>query len=109
DDTEARKADLPVVDEPVASPAGSAAIRTGSYRCRYAGAMMLFPYLNLVGAQGIFATCTGGPARRYGDLGVLTTATLGFALGAGTVEGRQAPAPGRDRRRGGTCGHPGAG
>ena len=39
---------------PVASPAGSAAIGTGSYRCRYAGAMMLFPYLDLVGAQGIF-------------------------------------------------------
>ena len=47
---------------------------------------MLFPYLDLVGAQGIFATCTGGPARRYGDQHVLTTATLGFALGAGTVE-----------------------
>jgi len=47
---------------------------------------MLFPYLHVVGAQGIFATLTGGPARRYGDLGVLTTATLGFALGAGTVE-----------------------
>src|SRR5665647_230134 len=86
DDTEATKADLPVVAEPVAPPAGSAAIGTGSYRCRYAGAMMLFPYLHVVGAQGIFATLTGGPARRYGDLGVLTTATLGFALGAGTVE-----------------------
>jgi hypothetical protein len=72
---------------PVASPAGSAAIGTGSYRCRYAGAMMLYPYLDLVGAQTIFATLTGGPARRYGDLSVLTTATLGFALGAGTVEG----------------------
>src|SRR5450756_2016392 len=91
DDTEATKADPePVVDEPatelVAPPAGSAAIGTGSYRCRYAGAMMLYPYLHVVGAQGIFATLTGGPARRYGDLGVLTTATLGFALGAGTVE-----------------------
>jgi transposase len=90
DDVEATTADLPVVAEPVAEPvappAGSAAIGTGSYRCRYAGAMLLFPYLDLVGAQGIFATLTGGPARRYGDLGVLTTATLGFALGAGTVE-----------------------
>src|SRR5664279_4290865 len=91
DDTEATKADLePVVDEPatelVAPPAGSAAIATGSYPCRYAGAMMLYPYLHLVGAQAIFATCTGGPARRYSDLGVLTTAVLGFALGAGTVE-----------------------
>src|SRR5450759_2659713 len=73
--------------DPAASPAGSGAIGTGSYRCRYAGAMMLFPYLDLVGAQGIFATCTGGPARRYGDQHVLTTAILGFALGAGTVEG----------------------
>src|SRR5674476_1123543 len=73
--------------DPAASPAGSAAIGTGSYRCRYAGAMMLYPYLHLVGTQGIFATCTGGPARRYGDPHVLTTAILGFALGAGTVEG----------------------
>src|SRR5665647_2092292 len=73
--------------ETTGARAGSGAIGTGSYRCRYAGAMMLFPYLNLVGAQGIFATLTGGPARRYGDPHVLTTATLGFALGAGTVEG----------------------
>ena len=36
--------------ETTAAHAGSAAIRIGSYRCRYAGAMMLFPYLNLVGA-----------------------------------------------------------
>src|ERR1035437_9321381 len=91
DDTEAIKADLgPVVDEPatelVAPPAGSAVIATGSYRCRYAGETMLYPYLHLVGAQAIFATVTGGPARRHGDLCVLTTATLGFALGAGTVE-----------------------
>src|SRR5664280_1032115 len=39
------------------------------------------------GAEGIFATLTGGPARRYDDLAVLTTATLGFALGVDTVEG----------------------
>jgi hypothetical protein len=75
-----------VVVDPVAQCAGSARVGTGSYRCRYAGAMMLFPYLDLVGAQGIFGTLTGGPARRYGDQHVLTTATLGFALGAGTVE-----------------------
>jgi len=92
DDTELTKPDIePVVAEPatelVAPPAGSARIETGSYRCRYAGAMMLFPYMDIVGAQAIFATLTGGPARRYGDLSVLTTATLGFALGAGTIEG----------------------
>ena len=89
DDTETIQDD-PAASEPAgtlaAGSAGSARIGTGSYRCRYAGAMMLYPYLNLVGAQGIFATLAGGPARRYGDLSVLTTATLGFALGAGTVE-----------------------
>jgi hypothetical protein len=88
DDTETTQ------DDPASEPAGtlaagsagSARIGTGSYRCRYAGAMMLYPYLDLVGAHAIFATCTGGPARRYGDQHVLTTASLGFALGAGTVE-----------------------
>src|SRR5665811_1527396 len=39
-----------------------------------------------VGTQcfGMGAGASGGPARRYGDLAVLTTATVGFALGAGT-------------------------
>src|SRR6266545_6428283 len=58
-----------------------------SCRCRYAGAMLLYPYLHRVGAEAVFATLTGGPARRYDDLAVLTTATVGFALGIDTVEG----------------------
>ena len=85
----------PVLTEPVGTPvgpftgpfAGSARVATGAGRCRYAGAMLLYPYLDSVGAEGIFATLTGGPARRYDDLAVLTTATLGFALGVDTVEG----------------------
>ena len=85
----------PVLTEPVGPPvgpftgpfAGSARVATGAGRCRYAGAMLLYPYLDSVGAEGIFATLTGGPARRYDDLAVLTTATLGFALGVDTVEG----------------------
>src|SRR5450759_2390587 len=74
DDAEATNTDpQPAAAHPVAEPpagetgtpfTGSAAIATGSYRCRYAGAMMLYPYLNLVGAQVIFATLTGGPALR---------------------------------------------
>ena len=85
----------PVLTEPVGTPVGpftgpftgSARVATGAGRCRYAGAMLLYPYLDSVGAEGIFATLTGGPARRYDDLAVLTTATLGFALGVDTVEG----------------------
>src|SRR5665647_473995 len=88
EDTEATNADLLAAAGMAVAPfAGSARIATGSYRCRYAGAMLLYPYLGIVGAQAIFATLTGGPARRYDDLGVLTTATVGFALGVDTVEG----------------------
>jgi len=49
--------------------------------------MLLHAYLHRVGAEAIFGTVTGGPARRYDDLGVLTTTTVGFALGIDTVEG----------------------
>jgi hypothetical protein len=87
DDTETTETETETGATPVVTSAGSARIKTGTYRCRYAGAMLLYPYLHRVGAQAIFATLTGAPARRYGDLGVLTTATLSFALGAGTVEG----------------------
>src|SRR5674536_76697 len=82
----------PVVTEPVVAgftgtPVGSARATAGVYRCRYAGAMLLYPYLHQVGAEGVFATLTGAPARRYNDLAVLTTTTVGFALGVDTVEG----------------------
>jgi transposase len=86
-DMEKTKAEAGPATELAAGFTGSARIKTGSRRCRYAGAMLLYPYLDIVGAQAIFATLTGGPARRYGDLSVLTTATLGFALGVGTLEG----------------------
>ena len=77
----------PAAGGPVAGFAGSARVGVGTYSCRYAGAMLLYPYLHRVGAEAIFATLTGGPARRYGDLPVLTTATLGFASGVDTVKG----------------------
>src|ERR1035437_6108209 len=114
DDTEAIKADLgPVVDEPatelVAPPAGSAAIATGSYRCRYAGAMMLIPLPE--------------PGRRPRDLrdgdrwpGPPAWRPVradhrdpGLRVGRRHRGGRQAPAPGGGRRPGGPSGHPGAG
>jgi Helix-turn-helix domain len=74
--------------EPVAASfAGSARISTGTRSCRYAGAMLLHAYLDRVGTEAIFKTMTGGPARRYDDLAVLSTATLGLALGIDTIEG----------------------
>ena len=74
---------VPVID----GFTGSSRIGTGTYLCRYAGAMLLHPFLHRVGAEAIFASVAGGPARRYDDLAVLSSATLGFALGIDTVEG----------------------
>ncbi|MGH9107515.1 MAG: putative transposase, partial [Acidimicrobiales bacterium] len=66
---------------------GSARVAAGVVRSRYGGAMLLYPFLDRVGAETIFATLTGAAARRYDDVVVLTAATLGFALGIDTVEG----------------------
>ena len=78
-----------LVTEPELGPvfAGSARIATGTRSCRYAGATLLFAFLDLVGAEAIFGSLTGAPARRYDDLAILSSATLGFALGVDTVEG----------------------
>jgi len=75
------------VHQGIAGFTGSSRIGTGTHLCRYAGAMLLHPFLHRVGAEEIFASVSGGPARRYDDLAVLTTATVGFALGIDTVEG----------------------
>ena len=77
----------PVDGEPGAAFTGTSRVSTGTFPCRYAGAMLLHAYLDRVGAEAIFATLAGGPARRYDDLAVLCTATLGFALGIDTIEG----------------------
>src|SRR5699024_6490590 len=70
-----------------AAGGGQARIGTGGFASRYAGAMLLHAYLHRVGAKDVFATLTGGPARRFDDMAVLTAATFGFALGSDTVEG----------------------
>ena len=74
-------------DQLAAAFTGSARVATGSHPSRYAGGMLLYPYLHRVGTEAIFASLTGGPARRYDDLAVLSSAMLGFALGIDTVQG----------------------
>jgi hypothetical protein len=66
---------------------GLARIATGEHPSRYAGAALLYPYLDMVGAGDVFSTLSGGRARRYDDLSVFATAVMGFALGIDTVEG----------------------
>jgi hypothetical protein len=76
----------PVADGPVPF-VGLARIATGEHPSRYAGAALLYPFFDMVGAAEIFSTLTGGPARRFDDLSVLATALMGFALGTDTIEG----------------------
>ena len=67
--------------------AGLARITAGVHASRYAGAAVLYPYFDLVGAEDIFSTLSGARSRRCDDLSVLATGVMGFALGIDTLEG----------------------
>ena len=60
---------------------------TGERRSRYAGAMLLHPFLEALGAGAVFASATASPGTRYDDTAVLAAVMFGFALGVGTIEG----------------------
>ncbi len=53
---------------------------------RYAGAMLLHPFLDLVGAGDVLGRLGSGPARRYDTTTVALCAMFGLALGSGSVE-----------------------
>ena len=77
------------VAAPAAEPepvAGGARIGEGSFTSRYAGVMLLHPFLDRVGAAGVLSQACDRSPRRYDDLGVLTATCLSFALGTTTVE-----------------------
>jgi len=65
---------------------GGARIGEGTFTSRYAGVMLLHPFLDRVGAAGVLSQACGRVPRRYDDLGVLTATCLSFALGTATVE-----------------------
>ena len=75
-----------LADPAGAATVGGARIGEGSFTSRYAGVMLLHPFLDRVGAAGVLSGACGRGARRYDDLGVLTATCLTFALGTCTVE-----------------------
>ena len=81
------------VSEPVPGEAGDSGSATsmvplaGRRSCRYAGAMLLHPFLEALGAGAVFAAATASPGARYDDVAVVGAATFAFALGADTIEG----------------------
>gem|GEM_PF-4575256 len=56
DTHESKESQAEAGTDEVAPFAGSARTATGPCRCRYAGAMLLYPYLHRVGAGAIFTT-----------------------------------------------------
>ena len=59
----------------------------GGGRSVYAGAMLLHPFLEKVGAGAVLAALDSGPARRYDTAAVALSGTFAFALGSSSLEG----------------------
>ena len=71
-------------------PAGPR-ITDGVFASRYAGAMLLHAFASASGAGAVLAAATGGQdagggGRRFADVGLLSAASICFALGAATIE-----------------------
>jgi transposase len=74
-----------VVSEPVEVVGGRIGERSG--RSVYAGAMLLYPFLEKVGAGEVLAALDSGPARSYDTTAVALASTFAFALGSSSLEG----------------------
>ena len=62
-------------------------IRAGRLESRHAGAMLLHAFGSQASSGAILAACGDGESRgRYEDVALLAAASLGFALGAATIE-----------------------
>jgi transposase len=53
---------------------------------RYAGAMLLHPFLCELGADQVLGALSSGAARRYDGAAVVLASSFAFALGSGSVE-----------------------
>jgi hypothetical protein len=65
----------------------AARIGEGSGRSAYAGAMLLHPFLETVGAGEVFGALESGAGRRYDTTAVALESVFAFALGCSSLEG----------------------
>jgi len=59
----------------------------GTVPSRYAGAMLLHPFLSRLGTDDVCSSLPTGAARRYDATALLSSSTFGFALGISSLEG----------------------
>jgi hypothetical protein len=64
-----------------------ARVGDGSGRSVYAGAMLLHPFLDRVGAGAVLGALSSGPARCYDSTAVALAGVFAFALGSSSLEG----------------------
>ncbi|MGH2844058.1 MAG: putative transposase [Solirubrobacteraceae bacterium] len=85
----------PALSDPALSGPVVAVTRVGEreVHSRYAGAMLLYPFLERLGAEAVLGSLPAGPARRYDAPALVLGATFGFALGSGSLEQTKHLAP----------------
>jgi transposase len=76
-------------------PAGGGVERLGEVEvgCRYAGAMLLYPFLERLGAGEVLGALPAAAARRYDAPALVLASSLAFALGSGSIEQTKHLAP----------------
>jgi hypothetical protein len=77
-----------VTGRPAGSPLpGAWRIEDRVVTSRYAGAMLLHPFLQRLGVAEVLGGLGVGPARRYDATSLVLSSVFGFALGISSVEG----------------------
>jgi len=78
--TDDQRVERPMAAEPV-TRVGEVEVES-----RYAGAMLLYPFLERLGTDGVLSALQAGPARRYDAPALVLAASFAFALGSGSLE-----------------------
>jgi len=76
-----------VADEGVVTESGVVGVLDGGGSSVYAGAMLLHPFLEKVGAGGVLSVLDSGRSRSYDTTAVVLAAMFAFALGFSSLEG----------------------
>jgi len=78
---------VPDVTVPVEVDVVRARVAQGGGRSVYAGAMLLHPFLEKVGAGEVLSVLDSGPSRSYDTTAVALSGVFAFALGTSSLEG----------------------
>jgi len=91
EDDESRAVSAPVAEDRTdggpAGTSGLARLADTSVTSRYAGAMLLHPFLDRLGISEVLGALPAGPARRYDAGALVLSSAFGFALGISSLEG----------------------